>query len=275
MVLQKLCLFAITSILLAHSLQAIDPDKEYILTPDSIGWEYEQIDITTEDGFTLKSWIYEPDQKNDKNTVLILAGPDAGNMSYMVIHAWEMAKAGYTVITFDYRGFGKSDAFEIDKNRLYYTEFCKDLIAVVGLAENKFQDEKIGILALSMGTTITGRSFPSIGQKINFIVGDAFVTDTAKIVERVDQLKKIKLTLPESAETFSKAVTAIDVPLLIFAASKDVVTTVTDAYSLCSKLGTSCKVVEYEGDHLRSFQALSDKGFGDKFIDIVNTFLGN
>lgn len=265
----------LTGLLFTQSLKAIDPDKEYALTPDSVGWKYESIDIKTQDGFTLKSWIYEPDREKDRNTVLVLAGPDAGNMSYMVFHAWEMAKAGYTVITFDYRGFGKSDAFEIDKNRLYYTEFCKDLIAVVGLAEKKFQDEKIGIWALSMGTTITARCFTSIAEKIDFIVGDAFVTDTDKIVERVDQLKNVKLALPESSERYLRAVESIDVPLLIFAASEDEVTTVNDAHDLCAKLGGFCKVVEYEGNHLRGFQALSDKGFGDKYIEIMGTFLGN
>ena len=90
---------------------AIKPDRDYFMTPDSVDWNYEQLEITTEDNFKLNSWIYEANLENSKDTALILAYPDAGNMSYFVYYAWTLAKAGYTVITFDYRGFGKSDDF--------------------------------------------------------------------------------------------------------------------------------------------------------------------
>lgn len=63
---------------------AINPDREYILTPDSVSWDYEQLIITTKDHFKLNSWVYKANQENDKDTVLILAYPDAGNMSYFV-----------------------------------------------------------------------------------------------------------------------------------------------------------------------------------------------
>ncbi len=78
----------------------------------------------TEDNYKLNSWIYEANPEKNKNKVIILSYPDAGNMSYFVYYAAILANAGYTVVTFNYRGFGKSDDFEIQQDYLYYTEFA-------------------------------------------------------------------------------------------------------------------------------------------------------
>src|SRR5690606_33265421 len=99
---------------------AIRPDREYFMTPDSVGWNYEQWKIMTEDGFKLNSWIYEAKPERNKDTVIILAYPDAGNMSYFVYYSAIVANAGYTVVTFDYRGVGESDDFVIQSDYLYY-----------------------------------------------------------------------------------------------------------------------------------------------------------
>lgn len=121
------------------NLLAIDPDKEYTITPDSIGWEYEELTATTEDGYDLNTWIYAPNPDNEKDEVLVLVYPDAGNMSYFVYHASIMANLGYTVVTFDYRGFGKSDDFDIKSDYLFHTEFATDLEAVVNFTEKKLK----------------------------------------------------------------------------------------------------------------------------------------
>jgi len=52
--------------LLPLNLMAIDPDSKYILTPDSIGWEYEQLVLNTPDGYDLNTWIYAPNPENEK-----------------------------------------------------------------------------------------------------------------------------------------------------------------------------------------------------------------
>jgi len=62
-------------------LYAIDPKKNYELTPDSISVKYESTTIMTNDGFSLYSWIYYPQNDLDNNNVIILAYPDKGNMS--------------------------------------------------------------------------------------------------------------------------------------------------------------------------------------------------
>ena len=44
---------------------AIKPDRNYILTPDSVKWSYEELRIRTKDNFELNTWIYNPNSETD------------------------------------------------------------------------------------------------------------------------------------------------------------------------------------------------------------------
>ncbi|HAH37286.1 alpha/beta fold hydrolase [Algoriphagus sp. NF] len=256
-----------------NSVYSINPDREYIRTPDSVKWNYQQLDINTRDGFRLNTWIYEAKPENDKDTVLILAYPDAGNMSYFVYHAAILANAGYTVVTFDYRGFGKSQDFEIQKEFLYYKEFAWDLEAVVETISKEIPNKKLGIWAMSMGTTIASRAYPQIKGQIDFIIGEGFVTDPDGIVDYYKEKGK-EILLPESSDEFKISLESIDCPLLILTASNDKVTTHGSAIILQKKLGDNCEISRYEGEHLTGFQVDYDNlGFGGWFLSELEEFL--
>jgi len=250
----------------------IDPKKDYILTPDSIGWEYQELIVDTSDGFELNTWIYAPSPKYNKNIVLILAYPDAGNMSYYVQSAWVLAYFGYTVVTFDYRGFGKSSPFDIQKDNLYHTEFSTDLVSIVNMTKEQFPSRKIGVWALSMGTIVTTTSINEIKDKIDFIIGDGFVTNTSRIIERIKSQKNKAIYLPEGRKDYNTLLKQIDIPLLVFAASDDKRTTYKDALDLQKVLGKTCRVIKYEGEHLRGFTAW-DKPFMTGYREHINSFL--
>ena len=256
-----------------NSVYSINPDREYIRTPDSVKWNYQQLDINTRDGFRLNTWIYEAKPENDKDTVLILAYPDAGNMSYFVYHAAILANAGYTVVTFDYRGFGKSQDFEIQKEFLYYKEFAWDLEAVVETISKEIPNKKFPISPMSMGTTIASRAYPQIKGQIDFIIGEGFVTDPDGIVDYYKEKGK-EILLPESSDEFKISLESIDCPLLILTASNDKVTTHGSAIILQKKLGDNCEISRYEGEHLTGFQVDYDNlGFGGWFLSELEEFL--
>lgn len=265
-----LALFFISSY---NSLFAIDPDREYIRTPDAVQWKYQELDILTRDGFRLRTWVYEAKAEKDRDTVLILAYPDAGNMSYFVYHAAILANAGYTVVTFDYRGFGKSQDFEIRREYLYHLEFAWDLEAVVATVAQKMSTKKLGIWALSMGTTIASRAYPQVKNQISFIVGDGFVVDPEGIAAFYHSKDK-RIILPESRDEFQKSLGSIDCPLLILTASNDKITTQESAENLQEKLGNTCQITRYEGEHLTGFQVDYDSlGFGGWFLNELEQFL--
>ena len=256
------------------NLLAIDPDKEYILTPDSIGWEYKALTVNTKDGYDLNTWIYAPDPDNEKDEVLILAYPDAGNMSYFVYHASILANLGYTVVTFDYRGFGKSSDFEIEPEYLFHKEFANDLKAILDFTKSSFKDQNIGIWALSMGTMVTTYTFEDIKDKIDFLIYDAFVYNPDDHIQRIKSLKGKETFSPIEADEYIQKWKAINIPILLFAGTDDKVTTAQDAKSNRHKFTVEPEVKIYDGGHLMGFQhEIESGGFGKWYSTQIDNFI--
>lgn len=194
-------------------------------------------------------------------------------MSYLVYHSYILANAGFTVVAFDYRGFGQSSDFSINKDFLYHPEFSNDLEAIVKYVSQNYNDFDIGIWALSMGTTITTLTYPRIENQIDFIIGEGFVTSPDLVSKRIKEQKGKVIILPEKAETYNNFINKYDLPMLIFTASNDTITTTSDAHNLKKRIGTKCQIVEYEGSHLRGFQAWPEKAFGLGYTEAIKGFL--
>lgn len=94
-------------------------------------------------------------------------------MSYYLAHIELLIKSGYRVVSFDYRGFGKSNAFKIDEKMLYYTEFVEDLRAVIQYVKKSYPSRQLGLLGLSMGTIIGTLALEK--ENIDFFIGEGFV----------------------------------------------------------------------------------------------------
>lgn len=261
----SLWLLLLTIPLLSYGLQ---PTKEYTSIPDAMHVPYENNTITTSDGLHLKSWTILPHNKPDNKTTLVLAYADAGNMSWWLQRGIVFAQNGYTVVLFDYRGFGQSDKFAINPKMLYYNEFAKDLTATVQFARKKYKGNKTGILCYSMGTVIA--TLAASDAKPDFIIGEGYVTDPVAIVNR-DTVHK-KILLPPDASQYHAKLEKLNMKMLIFSGSTDAVTTDEKVQEL-KKKKPGIKVVNFKGGHLQGFDALSRERTGSEYIKAVNEFL--
>ena len=68
-----------------------------------------------------------------------------------------MCNHGYNVVTFDWRGFGGSDKWPINQDYLCYTEFFKDINAVVDTVKTlqAVDSKNIGIYGASMSAFVS------------------------------------------------------------------------------------------------------------------------
>ncbi len=256
----------------AVELYAINPNRDYIRTPDSLGLDFESLNLHTYDGYDIHTWIYAANPEKDNCKILLLAYPDAGNMSYFVYHSAILASHGYTVVTFDYRGFGKSSDFEIDQDSLYYNEFAIDLSTVAEVIYEKFPNKEIGIWALSMGTIITVKAMESLKGKVQFLISEGFVSDPSLIVERTFEQKDKVLILPENGNAYFNSLKKIDIPILIFTATLDQITTYDDALNVKKQVNGRCEIVLFEGEHLGGFN-FGDGDWGAYYVGEINRFL--
>jgi len=83
------------------------PTRDEPSTPATWGLEYEPIDFKSDDGTPLYGWFIPAKDQKPKATVVFSHG-NAGSISYHIGFCAWFAEAGYNVIMYDYRGFGKS-----------------------------------------------------------------------------------------------------------------------------------------------------------------------
>jgi uncharacterized protein len=261
-------LLAIATLICCESY-ALKPVRKYEVVPDSLRLPYEKNIITTHDQIKLKSWTFLPREKADNHTTLVLAYADAGNMSWWLSQATILTQAGFTVVMFDYRGFGESDPFTIDPKMLYYNEFAADLTAAIQFAKKKYPSHKTGVWAFSMGTVIT--TLASRYVQPDFIIGEGYVTDPIKI-QSFYAKKDDNMLLPPGAKDYEKVLMNIKVPMLVFSGNKDMVTT-TDAIKKFMSQKTSVSMISFDGGHMEGFSVLSKEFPGSVYVRHIKDFL--
>jgi len=223
----------------------IDPIKDYIKYPSNVGLDYEEIYIKNSDT-VIYCWLTKA--KVENKNLIILSYPDYGNMSYYLEYVRYYIEMGFDVLTYDYRGFGKSSDFKIDKNYLFYYEFVDDLKNVFNYSKQNFNYNKIGLLGLSMGTIISAYATTEI-KNIDFMILDGCVYSISKVFERLNK-KDLKAPVSEEFNFLSELWRDIDTKLLILSASEDTITTADDALSIISYNKSKRKTFSYRGKHL-------------------------
>ena len=260
-----LCLF---SLLFVQIATALNPVKEYVDTPVNSNFNYEEVKIETQDGYSLNSWILYPKEANKLGRTLILSYGDAGNMSYWLRQAIEVVNQGYTVVMFDYRGFGASDAFQMDEDLLYCDEFAIDLQAVIAYTKAKF-NTKIGVWAISIGTIAA--VLAQEVQPYDYLIADGFMVSPQTIVERLEHFIQKETRLPKGATVYDHALSRLTLPVLFITGDRDGLTTVYDSNRV-KPLNPKSEVVLYKGGHLQGFQAMTNTYHGQGYIEAIHSF---
>jgi len=256
---------------------ALKPERTYKMTPDSMGISYRQLLLKTIDGFKINAWMFEPKEESDKKTVLIMSGGDAGNMSYMIYQAYMLSQKGFRVITYDYRGFGKSSDFKINEDFLYYDEYVMDLQTVINYADSNLKDHKIALYGFSMGTMISGFA-AARNKNIGMIISDGLIIDPVKLAVREKEEDKRAgkafrdILLPSGAANYESLFQSLKIPMLIFAGTKDNHTPMLDATEAIQQQPNR-ELVVYDGGHGEAFVKLTvSKQTGDRYFDYISGF---
>lgn len=83
------------------------PARELLESPRDAGLDFEELAIETEDGERLHGWWVTTGRSHSAGRVLFFHG-NAGNIGDRVPLAGVLASAGFDVMLFDYRGYGRS-----------------------------------------------------------------------------------------------------------------------------------------------------------------------
>lgn len=108
---------------------ALNPSRTYAQLPDSYGMSYEVVKVKTIDGLELNTWHFKT--PGNKGRLVLIAHNGEGNMADYISRVSAFTELGYSVVTFDYRGYGESSEFEIDPNMYIYPHFQDDMAAMI------------------------------------------------------------------------------------------------------------------------------------------------
>lgn len=143
--------------------------------PANYDLEFENVEFTTGDGVTLRGWLIK--SGTDRVIVQSHFGVQCNRAGYCpdgkgLIKPWKrnisflrqakhLADKGYSVLMYDFRGHGESDAGP-NPWISWGAEEAKDVIAAVDYITNKrpeFQNASIGLLSICMGAAATTYAF--------------------------------------------------------------------------------------------------------------------
>jgi pimeloyl-ACP methyl ester carboxylesterase len=144
------------------------PDETLIYHPDLVAHAPENVLFKSTDNVTLHGWVFNPSAAKPKGTILFLHG-NGQNMSYHIHTVWWLVNAGYSVFTFDYRGYG------VSSGEPTITGVHDDAAAALDLLLSN-TDEDIIILGQSMGGAIAVYTAATTPHKDRV---KALITDSA------------------------------------------------------------------------------------------------
>lgn len=248
---------------------SIEPDRKYIDHPANSLIQVEQIDLYTSDDVRLRTWICSPSNSGVSSGVLVLAYGFNGNMSYYTREVLAMVNQGFSVIMFDYRGFGESDDFQSDSAMLYNDQYTLDLVTVLDYAKSKF-DQPIGVWGLSFGTITATLAYQL--SSFDYLIADSYVYSVSKIVDVMQEFLSKTFILPCSAKNYDKALSALTIPILFFNGDRDGLTSANDSYRM-KYLNPLSELILYRGVHMQGFQAMSGDFYGQRYIEGIQNFI--
>ncbi|MCX5813972.1 MAG: alpha/beta hydrolase [Proteobacteria bacterium] len=122
------------------------PEKEILQTPQNINLDYREINFSTKDGVNISGWHIPANP--EKGTLLFCHG-NAGNISNVMEHIKIFHEAGFSVLVFDYRGYGKSGGKPSEAGTYLDVEAAWDYLLQQGNPP-----EKIIVYGHSLGSAI-------------------------------------------------------------------------------------------------------------------------
>jgi hypothetical protein len=271
--------FLILMVLISCHLFAIRPDSTYLVTPNHYGLKYRECDFYTEDSVRLVGWLIPAQKKVEldsmqlpafynnpinnqynicdylpKPTIIICDG-DGGNMSYTIWMANEFVGYGFNVFMFDWRGFGKSQGWEIDERLLVLPEFLKDYQAAINFVTllPEVDSDRICLYGFSTGFYLSF-AMAVTNKNVKCIAGRGLITTAKDLKDCLSTVKDttqiiIPSNYPENLYPLNCA-TELTVPIFIIVGENDERTPVWMSEMVFSKIQSKKVLVVYpQEDH--------------------------
>jgi dienelactone hydrolase len=171
----------------------LKPKKTYDISPADFGLKYKEYEIETKDNYKLKAWLFLPPRTS--GTTVIICHDGEGNMQKTIEKAGFFMSMGYKVLTYDYRGFGESDDFDINEKFFIYAQFQKDLDAVIDFADNQANNTRVYLYGKGMGAGLSLATGAN-SRKVQKVIADSPYKDLISLQAKFKTAKSEDILIP-------------------------------------------------------------------------------
>lgn len=191
MLIKSLCV----STLLAASFSsfALNPSRQYAVIPSDFGLDYKEISIEATDGIKLKSWIFSPSTPSRK--YVVISDDGNGNMADNLEVVGQFLSLEYNVVTYDYRGYGKSDSFHINENFFIYAQFAKDLQGVLNYLKKTQSPGYCDLYGIGIGAGLS-IGLGCTSTQVRRVIADGAYTSLEQAKKELKERRNKDVMLP-------------------------------------------------------------------------------
>lgn len=254
------------------------PDNvDYGSSPSLQNFQFETITIQSSDGIQLNGWFVPAvineegiqDAKLAKGTVIHVHGNAANITNHWSFISW-LPSQGYNVLTFDYRGYGQSDAIQPTIKGLY-----EDTAAVINdvLNRNDLKDVPIFMLGQSLGGNNTLAALAKMPPEDRKMICAAVIDSTFYSYSRIasDKVSGAGILLGDKYSANESLAVLSDLPILFLHGKADRIIPYQHSEQLYALQSDNRALVLVEGaDHLA---ALYRPIFGERYINEMTQYL--
>jgi fermentation-respiration switch protein FrsA (DUF1100 family) len=127
--------------------------------PSKYGLDFEEVSFPSEDGTKLHGWFLTPNESRKVNGTVVFHHGNAGSVGYHLGFVAWMVRAGYQVLLYDYRGYGKSEG------KLERSGLVKDTRAALRYVRKR--EDVDGDRLISFGHSLGGaKSLAGLGREM-------------------------------------------------------------------------------------------------------------
>ncbi|PCH93938.1 MAG: hypothetical protein COB85_06215 [Bacteroidetes bacterium] len=158
---------------IVSSVSALNPSKEYEMTPKDVDLTFEEVTIPTDDGAQLHGWYLPAVSKKTSYKFIIISDDGDGNMADQIEMASKFLTLGFHVLLYDYRGYGTSSDFDVKKKFFIHTQFEKDLQGVLKFVRKTYPKlSKISFYGQGIGAGLS-ICVGANDLKVRYIIADS------------------------------------------------------------------------------------------------------
>ena len=156
------------------------PNKEIKKTPSILNLEYEDVKIDDNEN-NYHGWFLQGNYKNtiSENKCILFFHGNAGNISFRLNYIEKFHELGFSILIFDYPGFGLSTGIPNEKSCIN----CGDMFYKYLVNEKKFLSKNIIFYGESIGGSIAS-SVANI-HNIKYLILQSTFTDIKEIIKNI------------------------------------------------------------------------------------------